>query len=159
MRVRISSRDQAGSLQLAQLQLTQFHNIFTPTYVAPPDILYDGNTTHRYIIFPTADSSREVNLSCPIRPGALSERYSVRWESQDPLVASVMDYDLLLTTTASSTFQYQCQVTIQHHTEGNNTLTYGGPVTVLEKLGMILKDDDDDLTFPTYTLSCTLYST
>ena len=54
-----------------------------------------------------------------------------------------MDYDLLLTTTASSTFQYQCQVTIQHHTEGNNTLTYGGPVTVLEKIGMILKDDDD----------------
>ena len=48
-----------------------------------------------------------------------------------------MDYDLLITTNVSSTFQYQCQVTIQHHTEGSNTITYGGPVAVLEKLGMI----------------------
>ena len=48
------------------------------------------------------------------------------------------DYDLLITTNVSSTFQYQCQVTIQHHTSahGNYNLTYGGPVTVLEKLGM-----------------------
>ena len=63
-----------------------------------------------------------------------------------------MDYDLLITTNVSSTFQYQCQVTIQHHTEGNNSITYGGPVIVLEKIGE--KDDGDILTCHTVTMYC-----
>ena len=101
---------------------------------------YDGTTSHRYITFPTGDSSREVNLTCPIRPGALSDSYSVQWESSIPGVPGFTIFDTGNYTITedihpTSRHQYQCRVTIQHRSDQSGTETYNGPMIVLNKTG------------------------
>ena len=102
---------------------------------------YDGTVIHRYITFPTADSSREVNLTCSIRPGALSERYSVRWASSIPGIEgfTVVDtghFDIKEDIHSASLHQYQCKVTIQH--SSSDVETYNGPTIILNKTGKIV---------------------
>ena len=103
---------------------------------------YDGTVRHRYITFPTADS-REVNLTCPIRPGALSDSYSVQWESSIPGVDgfTIVDtghYDITEDIDPTSRHQYQCKVSIQHRNDQTGTETYDGPMIVLNKTGNIV---------------------
>ena len=111
------------------------------SFTAEPSEDYDGTVTHRNITFPTADSSREVNLSCPIRPGALSERCRVQWESSIPGIPgfTIVDTELFTITEdihPTSLHQYQCKVTIQH--SNTKTETYNGPIINLNKIGNII---------------------
>ena len=110
-------------------------------HLAEPD-LYDGTVIQRNITFPTADSSREVNLNCSIRPGALSDSYSVQWESSIPgipefTIVDIENYDIRENIDQASRHQYQCKVTIQHRSDNSGKITYIGPVIVLNKIGKI----------------------
>ena len=112
-------------------------------HLAEPDIGYNGTSTviHRYITFPTADSSREVNLSSSIRPGALSDSYSVQWESRIPgfegfTIVDTGHYDITEDINSTSLHQYQCKVTIQHRSDVEET--YYCPMIILNKIGKIL---------------------
>ena len=121
------------------------HPIFLSSYssafhLAEPDVNYNGTITHRNITFPTAESPREVNLTCPIRPGALSDSYSVQWESSIPGVDgfTIVDnehYDITEDIHPTSLHQYQCKVSIQHRSDRSWKETYDGPMIVLNKLG------------------------
>ena len=92
----------------------------------------------RYIIFPTPDSVREINFSCPIRPGGLEESYFVQWLSYTPVtVLSSNNYDISVTTDPTSSLEYQCRVAIQHRSDQNDAVLYNGPRIVLEKKGDI----------------------
>ena len=120
-------------------QTTTLYNYF---HLAEPDLNFD-DTEIRHITFPTGDSSREVNLSCSIRPGALSDSYSVQWESRIPGVPGfkILDtehYDITEHIHPTSRDQYQCKVTIQHRSDETGTETYDGPVIVFYKLGKIV---------------------
>ena len=96
--------------------------------------------TYRNITFPTGDSSREVNLTCPIRPGVLNDSYSVQWESSIPGVPgfTIVDtehYDITQDINSTSLHQYQCKVTIQHRSDESRKETYNGPMIIINKLG------------------------
>ena len=94
---------------------------------------------HRNITFPTADSSREVKLTCPIRPGALSERYTVRWESSTNLLENFGNYDITEDIDPTSRDHFQCKVTIVHRYLQDIVLeVYNGPMIVLNKIGKIV---------------------
>ena len=97
--------------------------------------------TERYILFPTSDSSREITLTCPIRPGALAHRYSVEWleytaDNNEVKLLNSKDFDLSISTDPSSSRQYQCIVTILHR---NDTVVvegvYNGSLINLNKQG------------------------
>ena len=105
---------------------------------------YDGVERLRNITFPTPESPREVNLSCPIRPGALSERYSVRWVSSVPgtgefrVIPNSNKYDITVSRSSSSLDQYECQVTIMHRIGQDVpevTRGYDGPMIVINRNG------------------------
>ena len=93
---------------------------------------------YRNITFPTADSSREVNLTCPIRPGALSERYTVRWQSSTNRLENFGNYDIAEDINPTSGDHFQCIVTILHiYSEDIVLEVYNGPMIVLNKIGKI----------------------
>ena len=85
---------------------------------------------HRYIVFSEPNSVREITLSCPIRPGPLSERqYTVEW-----IGSTGKDYVIKEDISPSSSLQYQCIVTVQHRSDQDNTTVYNDTITI-EQLG------------------------
>ena len=98
-------------------------------FVAPPQVKnYDiVMPRYRYVIFPTPDSSRDIELSCPIRPGALEDSYSVEWQASNPgsEFAALEDkayYDISVSITPSLKHTYRCMVSIQHRNTVNATM-------------------------------------
>ena len=111
-------------------------------HLAEPDA-YNDTLRHRNITFPTADSSREVNLTCPIRPGALSERYRVQWELRFSalgltFIKDIGNYDITEDIYPTSRIQYQCKVTILHRDLDEDVDVYSGPMIVLNKIGKLV---------------------
>ena len=95
---------------------------------------------YHYITFPTGDSSREVTLTCFIRPGVLSDSYSVQWESSIPgvdgfTIVNTEHYDITEDIDPTSRDQYQCKVSIQHRSDDSGKVTYDGPTIIINKLG------------------------
>ena len=89
---------------------------------------------HRYITFPTPDS-REITLTCPITPGPLSDsQYNVQWIG--PTVADRKNYDIKEDIDPSSPPQYQCNVTVQHRSDKDDTTVYNNTITI-ESLGKL----------------------
>ena len=112
-------------------------------YVAPPATNYDNESRLRNVVFPTPDSSRIVNLSCPIRPGALEERYSVEWQTRNPgggftILENSAHYDFQVDITPSSQPVYRCRVSIQHRSDQEDTIPYNGPEIMIEKKGEVV---------------------
>ncbi|CAI8045239.1 hypothetical protein GBAR_LOCUS25043 [Geodia barretti] len=52
---------------------------------ASPPATYNTPMMPQYILFPSLESTRKVNLSCAIQPGALTENYRVEWRRVDQL--------------------------------------------------------------------------
>ena len=112
---------------------------------ASPPENFDGETRDRYIVFPTATSSRDISLSCDIRPGALSNRYSVQWLEYSlergsflPLSANTFDIDITASYGQSSLVvpQYQCRVAIEHRNDTQDGLRdYSGPIIRINQKG------------------------
>ena len=109
--------------------------------VAAPAENYEGTTTLRYLTFPSPNSSRDIELSCPIRPGVLEERYTVHWQGTYPksrpfiLFSNSSFYDFSVNTIPSSQRQFQCRVDIQHRSDQSHTTLYSGPTIIVERKG------------------------
>ena len=112
-------------------------------YIAPPATNYDNEARLRYVIFPTPDSSRVINLCCPIRPGVLEESYSVEWQTSNPgggfttLENSAL-YDFPVNITPSPQPVYRCRVSLQHRSDQESTIPYNGPEIMIEKRGEVV---------------------
>ena len=97
---------------------------------------YDGVTEDRYIVLPGQTRSREIELSCAIRPGALRDQYSVQWIQANPnKIIDTNQFELLQSINASSQFQYHCEVTIQHNTAIERV--YNGPRINIQTNGKV----------------------
>ena len=111
-------------------------------YVAPPAANYDDESRLRYVVFPTPDSSRVVTLSCPIRPGALNESYSVEWQTSTgggfTSLENSADYDFPVNITPSPQPVYRCRVSIQHRSDQEDTIPYNGPEIMIEEKGEVV---------------------
>ena len=107
-----------------------------PTASPPPSSLDHPDDT-RYIILPTADSSRSLPLSCPIREGELSERYSIEWyrrlPGQQEVQLSESTYDITVEVTVGPSPSYQCTVNIEHKIGVD--VDYSGPQITIESMG------------------------
>ena len=80
-----------------------------------------------------------MELSCAIRPGALSKQYTVEWLQQDTLVPfSSSTFDLVVNVKLSSNVQqYQCQVKIEHQNDTESSVRlYRGPTITLTQKGL-----------------------
>ena len=111
---------------------------------AAPTENYDGTMRFRYLLFPTPDSSRNIELSCAIRPGQLEERYQVEWVALTPpsfVLLNTHFYDISINSTLSSHHRYQCKVTIEYQTPSNFERTYNGPEIIIEKKGKVVIQD------------------
>lgn len=87
----------------------------------------------------TSNSSREVNLSCSIQPGALRESYSVYWVSETfGVFSNINEYEISVPVNQSSSLEYQCVVSIQHRSDQNSTVTYYSPTIILDGIGKFL---------------------
>ena len=112
-------------------------------YVAPPATNYDNEARLRYVVFPTPDSSRVVTLSCPIRPGALEESYSVEWQASNPgggftTLENSASCDFPVNITPSSQPVYWCRVSIRHRDDQVDTIPYNGPQIMIENKGEVV---------------------
>ena len=99
---------------------------------------YNAQTRNRYVVFPTAESSRDIQLHCDIRPGALGSRYSVEWLGNSASL-SYQTFDISVSLRPFlSTQQYLCKVTIKHRNDTeSSSKVYNGPLIMLEQRGML----------------------
>lgn len=94
----------------------------------------DYGVAEEHCITLSPNSSRKVNLSCPIQQGALKESYSVYWVSEAFGVFSNV-YETSVTVNQSSSLEYQCAVSIQHRSDRNTTVTYYNPTIIFKGIG------------------------
>ena len=91
---------------------------------SPPD---KGSKEDRYFILPSADTA--VNLSCVIRPGALANKYSVRWtrqlSSRAPIPMNETTFNIAVFMPPREPKRFACHVTIEHLTFNNEVLLQG----------------------------------
>ena len=117
-------------------------SLYPPLYTAAPDNVSLQLTSRvRYIVLPNRNSSRDIELSCPITPGVLNERYSVVWQASNSgggfttLADSRGEYNLSVTVNSSPQPKYQCRVSIQHRSDQVATQDYHGPEIIINRKG------------------------
>ena len=92
----------------------------------------------RYVIFPTPEGTRRISLSCAIRPGAMTDRYSVTWKQILPfgslllLSANTQNITVDVNSTNATISTYQCNVIIQHSSDVSVSY-FPPPVTIHAK--------------------------
>ena len=74
-----------------------------------------------------SDSGSTVStvLECDIKPGALTQRYSVQWFQVSPMYNESISSMFNLTLSVRSSFDgniYQCEITVNH--DGYNSVIY-----------------------------------
>ena len=90
----------------------------------------------RYVIFPTPEGTRRISLSCAIRPGAMTDRYSVTWKQILPfgsphlLSANTQNITVDVNSTNATISTYQCNVIIQHSSDVSVSY-FPPPVTIV----------------------------
>ena len=125
---------------------------------ALPPATYNTPMLPQYILFPSLESTRKVNLSCAIQPGARKENYRVVWSRVKPTTISYSDNTFNITVTettemSSTPSEYRCIVIIDHSSIVVNE-DYDPPRIVVEKRG----EDSVILSFPCI-ITLSLYST
>ncbi|CAI7994643.1 hypothetical protein GBAR_LOCUS1523 [Geodia barretti] len=90
-----------------------------------------------YILFPSLESMRKVNLSCAIQPEALKENYRVSWRRVKPTPTSYSDNTFNITVTemtemSSIPSEYRCIVSIDHSSTIQDE-DYNPPIVVVHK--------------------------
>ena len=74
-----------------------------------------------------SDSTVSTVLECDIKPGALTQRYSVQWFQVSSIhtgsISSMFNLNLSVNSSFDGIF-YQCEVTVDH--DGYNYITYTG---------------------------------
>ena len=74
-----------------------------------------------------SDSRVSTVLECDIKPGALTQRYSVQWFQVSSMYNDSISSMFNLSLSVNSSFDvnvYQCEVTVDH--DGYNYVTYTG---------------------------------
>ena len=88
---------------------------------ASPPATYNTSEMARYVIIPTPESSRRISLSCAIRPGALTDRYSVTWEQilphESPHPLPTITQSITVQVNSTSFAMYRYTVRIQHSSD------------------------------------------
>ena len=106
----------------------------------PPQTALTSSKTH-YVLFSDPNTVREVELICPIKPGVLSDKYTVQWLQSSPTFSTLIgetDYTVTVEESGSETFPliptgYQCEVNIQHNSDEDES--YKSSEIVVEKRG------------------------
>ena len=109
-----------------------------PILSASPPATYETPMMPHYILFPSLDHTRKVNLSCAIQPGALKDNYRVIWRRVQPTALSYSDDTFNITVTemtemSSTPSEYRCIVTIDHSSMEDED--YTPPRIVVQKRG------------------------
>ena len=99
---------------------------------------YEDRREDLYAVFEGRTSSREVELTCAIQPGALSQNYHARWLQTNPTTSAITfitteEFSIIESVPADLTDTYHCQVTIQHSDDVN--VMYNGPEITINKNG------------------------
>ena len=74
-----------------------------------------------------SDSTVSTMLECDIKPGALTQRYSVQWFQVFPMLNESISSMFNLSLSVNSSFDgnvYQCEVTVNH--DGQRSVNYTG---------------------------------
>ena len=109
-------------------------SIIIYSFTAQPSSDYSGLSRSHQVDLPDADSVVATELQCDIQPGALRQKYSIRWRQllhdSYVLIAEERSFSLTLNVNYSlNGLQYQCKVTIDH--DGSITQDYDGVMTAL----------------------------
>ena len=129
-----------------------------PILAALPPATYNTPMMPHYILFPSLESTRKVNLSCAIQPGALKENYRVEWRRVQPtfFIYSNDTFNITVTETkviSSTPSEYRCIVTIDHSSTKRDE-DYEPPRVFVQKRG----ENSVVLSFPCI-ITLSLYST
>ena len=125
---------------------------------ASPPTTYKSMEFTRYVILPTPNSTRQVELSCAIMPGALFQKYRVRWIQQAPKTMFFGENMYSVTTSVNPSLpsiSYQCNVTIQHSSIVSASYT-PPPIVVHNKGKRVI---DTAAAFESYIVHLLLFST
>ena len=119
-----------------------YYLILCSYILAQPLATYKNEMASRHITFPTPDSVRDIMLSCPIRPGALIEKYSVQWRPMLPDFVTINStaFDISVKFRPVISSQYRCTVTIDHF--NGIVVNYHGPQIAVFTQGEILSVGD-----------------
>ena len=106
----------------------------------PPQTALTSSETH-YVLFSAPNTVREVELICPIKPGVLTDKYTVQWQHSSPTFVPLIDetdYTVTVEESGSETFpsiptSYRCEVNIQHNSDVDES--YRSSEIVVEKRG------------------------
>ena len=117
---------------LASFQCFGFSNLLIiDLSAASPPATYNTSEIARYVIIPTPESSRRISLSCAIRPGALTDRYSVTWVLPRSLSANTQTITVQVNSTTFAI--YHCIVRIQHSSDVS--VRYSPPPVTIRQRG------------------------
>jgi hypothetical protein len=130
----VFNQDQEGSFS-CRTALDEVSNV--EKLAASPPATYNNEMMPHYILFPSHDHTRRVNLSCAIQPGALKDNYRVSWSRVAPNIFPYSEDTFKITvnetTEVSSTpSEYQCIVTIDHSSMDDEN--YIPPTIVVQKI-------------------------
>ena len=102
--------------------------MWLPLYLSAAEPNITGNHTCGILVeLSDSDSTVSTVLECDIKPGALTQRYSVQWFQVSPIHTGSISSMFNLTLSVNSSFDgnvYQCGVTVDH--DGHHSVTYTG---------------------------------
>ena len=107
---------------------------FSFLFIASP-VINVSEKVHWYIPLSAANSYPEINLSCPIKPGAMEDRYMFQWRVNSSTGESVVLNDVthIISINVSGPAYYQCTATVAH--SAGHTCSYDGPLINVQSHG------------------------
>ena len=106
-------------------------------YSASPS--YSSEEIHRHVLLLSQKSSHEITVHCPIKPGAMKDRYQFQWRVVNlhaPWDTTLFeDKGHSISANISHNIRYQCTATVIH-SEGQKH-TYDGPVIHIHSHGEV----------------------
>ena len=105
-------------------------------YIASP-VIHGSEKVHWYIPLSAANTYPEINLSCPIKPGAMEDRYMFQWKlmlnSSTGESVVLNDATHNISINVSGPAYYQCTATVVH--SAGHTCSYDGPLIHVQSHG------------------------
>ena len=111
-----------------------FYNIASP-------VIHGSEKVHWYIPLSAANSYPEINLSCPIKPAAMEDRYMFQWRvmlnpsTGESVVLNDATHNIISINVSGPAY-YQCTATVVH--SAGHTCSYNGPLINVQSHGEYL---------------------
>ena len=105
--------------------------------IASP-VIHVSEKVHWYIPLSAANSYPEINLSCPIKPGAMEDRYMFQWSvmlnpsTGESVVLNDATHNIISINVSGPAY-YQCTATVVHSV--GHTCSYNGPLINVQSHG------------------------